>query len=102
MKDILERLEHMLPEGLDFLERIVNMDSPSFDKEDVDRIQAVVEPLLSIASGGENTGLATNSGRAVRLAADALRSLAILQFGPAAAASARSLTSGATLLNMLA
>jgi len=38
MKDILERLEHMLPEGLDFLAGMVNMDSPSFDKEDVDRM----------------------------------------------------------------
>lgn len=36
MKDILANLERMLPEGLDFLEHIVNLDSPSFDKERVD------------------------------------------------------------------
>jgi glutamate carboxypeptidase len=38
MKDLLGRLEHLLPEGLDFLGQMVNMDSPSFDKEHVDRL----------------------------------------------------------------
>ena len=38
MKDILAKLEHMLPEGLDFLEHMVNLDSPSFDKEHVDEL----------------------------------------------------------------
>lgn len=38
MKDLLERIEHLLPEGLDFLGQMVNMDSPSFDKEHVDRL----------------------------------------------------------------
>lgn len=38
MKDILQRAEQMLPEGLDFLEHMVNLDSPSFDKEHVDAL----------------------------------------------------------------
>lgn len=38
MKDLLARIEHLLPEGLDFLGRMVNIDSPSFDKEHVDRL----------------------------------------------------------------
>ena len=37
MKELLARLQHDLPETLLFLERMVNMDSPSLDKALVDR-----------------------------------------------------------------
>lgn len=37
MKELLSRLQHDLPETLQFLERMVNMDSPSLDKALVDR-----------------------------------------------------------------
>jgi Flagellin hook IN motif len=75
-------------------------DSP-LAKEDTDQIRALIEPLLSLASGGENAGLSANSGRAIRLATDALHDLAVLRFGPSAA-SYRSLASTSLLLNVFA
>jgi glutamate carboxypeptidase len=38
MQDILQTLERILPEGLTFLEHMVNQDSPSFEKAPVDRL----------------------------------------------------------------
>ncbi|HEY3393747.1 MAG TPA: hypothetical protein VGK58_13635 [Lacipirellulaceae bacterium] len=76
-------------------------DSPLGD-EDTDQIRKLIEPLLSLASGGENANLSANGGRAVRLAAVALRSLVILRFGPSAGGYSRPLTSTAPLLDMLA
>ncbi|HJQ79094.1 MAG TPA: flagellin hook IN motif-containing protein [Lacipirellulaceae bacterium] len=75
-------------------------DSP-LAKEDTDRIRKLIEPLLSLASGGENAGLSANSGRAIRLATDALHDLAVLRFGPSFA-SYRSLASASLLLDAFA
>jgi glutamate carboxypeptidase len=51
MQDILARLEQMLPEGLDFLEHMVNLDSPSFDKEHVDSLGEFVGGYFSNIGG---------------------------------------------------
>jgi hypothetical protein len=76
-------------------------DSP-LAKEDTERIRALIEPLLSLASGGENAGLIANSGRAIRLSTAALSKLATLRFGGPAATSSRPLVSSASLLDLLA
>ena len=42
MQEILTQLEVMMPEGLRFLERLVNLESPTLDKARVDRLGAFV------------------------------------------------------------
>jgi hypothetical protein len=82
-------------------DHVAAADSPLGD-EDTDQIRALIEPLLSFASGGQSADLSANGGRAFRLAADALRGLTILQFGMSTSGASRSLTSTASLLDVLA
>ncbi|MEX2306050.1 MAG: flagellin hook IN motif-containing protein [Pirellulales bacterium] len=78
--------------------------SPTSPLHDADaaRLRTLIQPLLSLASGGENASLGAYSGRAVRLSAAALRDLAILRFGHSAAVTPRSLSSGDSLFNQFA
>jgi hypothetical protein len=69
-------------------------------KADAARVRSFIEPLLSLASGGTNSDLSQNGGRAFRLAASALSELTTLRAGNSAT-NRRSLTSG-TLLDQLA
>lgn len=54
MKDVLQELENMQPEGIEFLERLVNMESPSFDRALVDRMGEFVSKEFETI-GGEVT-----------------------------------------------
>jgi glutamate carboxypeptidase len=51
MKDLLTQLQRDLPETLEFLERMVNMDSPSLDKTLVDRFARFVGSQFEAIGG---------------------------------------------------